>query len=318
MDDKYTEGLDEQECVKIQPVRSSFGYLGSKRRIAKRIIQIMPPHNAWVEAFCGSAALTLAKPAAQIEIINDLDNNIVNLFQQLRTNKEALCEAIELTPYAHGEFELCRDSICNCDDISNPLEQARKFLVASMMTVNGITGGSGSGFSTSPSYTRGNKEARVNRWYNFPSRLAKIAERLKTVRIENRDAREIVTMFENRPATLMYLDPPYYMTRNHGYLTDAKTKEFHKELLELCLKAKCMIIISGYNNGLYSSILQEERGWEKIQIETHTRDTKGIDYARTEILWGNSHFVKAKQNNRVPIRLSKKEKKQRKVNPARR
>ena len=81
------------------------------------------------------------------------------------------------------------------------------------MTINGVNGSQNSGFSFSQSYTRGDKEARVNRWYNLPERLAKVVERLRGVRIENRDACKIVEMFQDRPATLVYLDPPYFVKR---------------------------------------------------------------------------------------------------------
>ena len=50
-------------------VKPPFGYYGAKQRIAAQITRALPPHNAWVEAFCGSAAVTLAKPPAPIEII---------------------------------------------------------------------------------------------------------------------------------------------------------------------------------------------------------------------------------------------------------
>ena len=60
-----------------------FGYFGSKNKIALQLCSDLPPHNCWVEAFCGSAALTLRKEAAPIEIINDIDGDIINLFRQL-------------------------------------------------------------------------------------------------------------------------------------------------------------------------------------------------------------------------------------------
>lgn len=182
-----------------------FGYYGSKQRIAKKIIKSLPPHNAWVEAFCGSAAITLAKAPAPIEIINDMDDQIVNLFQQLRDNYHELIRVIKLTPYARSEHAIAREKITNI----TPLEKARRFLVATMMTVNGANGGKGSGFSFSNSYTRGGKEARVNRWYHLSENLELVTERLRKVRIENRDAREIISMFNDRPTTLIYLDPPY-------------------------------------------------------------------------------------------------------------
>ena len=78
---------------KINP---PFGYFGSKNKLAFELCQELPPHNCWVEAFCGSAAVTLAKPPADIEIINDIDGEIVNLFRQLRKNSKKLCELINI------------------------------------------------------------------------------------------------------------------------------------------------------------------------------------------------------------------------------
>lgn len=318
--------LSEEEMSKPSGIRgvpagytrSPFGYFGSKHRLALQIARILPPHNAWVEAFCGSAAVTMAKKPAPIEIINDADMQIVNVFRQLREHSVELCRLIELTPYARHEFVQTQTLLATGDK----LEQARRFLVASMMTINGAIGSNGdgvnhSGFSYSQSYSRNGQEARVNRWNALSARLHKVVGRLKQVRIEHRDARQLLKMFLNRPATLVYLDPPYLMDRDHGYEIDANEKAFHEELLRLCCKAKCMILISGYDNPLYRSFLTRKRGWKRITIETRTRDTKGKDLSRTEVLWKNRYFLKAVTTGRVPIRLTAKEKENGKVNPVR-
>lgn len=298
----------------IGRTKPPFGYYGAKQRIASQIVELLPPHNCWVEAFCGSAAITLAKPAVPIEVINDLDGEVTNVFEQLRSNSEALCKAIALTPYARQEFELARYGAAATD----PLERARRFLVATMMTVNSTTGSKTScGFSYSQSYARGDMEARVNRWINLPERLTQVVARFKRVRIEKRDARDLVRMFMDRPATLMYLDPPYFMKRSHGYVIDAKDETFHRELLGLCVRSRAMMLISGYRNKVYDSILTKEKGWHRVSIATLTRDTTGKDYERTEVLWRNSRFLQAQEMGRIPIRLSKKEVKENKLNPPR-
>lgn len=292
--------------------KAPFGYYGAKQRLARQIVENLPPHNAWIEGFCGSAALTFAKKPAPIEVINDLDGEVVNVFRQLRNNPEELCRLIALTPYASEEFEDCR----SIEKGHTSLERARRFLVRTMMTVNG-TIASNHGFSFSQSYSRQNREARVNRWYNLPERLEEVVERLRNVRIENRDAIELMEMFSDRPATLVYLDPPYFTKRKQGYVIDANDKSFHENLLNICMRTKCMVLLSGYDNDLYRKQLTRKNGWYKNLIRTNTRDTSGKDYSRTEILWTNSHFKNALANNRVPIRLSKNEKKDNKLNPPR-
>jgi DNA adenine methylase len=294
-------------------VKPPFGYFGSKNRLALQLCENLPPHNCWVEAFCGSAALTLAKPPAPIEIINDIDNEIVNLFNQLRNNHEELYRQIELTPYASQELSDARIKKNNDSD----LERARKFLVQSMMAVNGIFGEERGGFSSSDSYSRNNREARVNRWNNLPERLAKVVERLKNVRLENRDAIELLEKYVDRPATLVYLDPPYLGERTNGYNIDANDEGYHTKLLKMANKASCMIFISGYENKLYEALLSAEYGWHKRTIETSTKGPRGNNLARTEVVWMNEHFVKAAELKQLPLTLTAREKNLRKVNPER-
>ncbi len=295
---------------KIDP---PFGYFGSKNKLALELCENLPPHSCWVEAFCGSAALTLAKKPAQIEVINDIDNEIVNLFEQLRNNHVELTRQITLTPYAHQELTNAR--IKNNKD--SDIERARKFLVQSMMAINGIFGEERGGFSSSDSYSRNNTEARVSRWNNLPERLNKVVERLKNVRVENKNAIDLLENYIDRPATLVYLDPPYLGERTNGYNIDANDEEFHKSLLQVANKAKCMIFISGYDNKLYKTMLSKEHGWEKKSIKTTTKDPSGNSHARTEIVWMNSYFVKAVTLKQLPLRLTVKEKRDKKVNPKR-
>src|SRR5215217_6216419 len=126
--------MEEIVAVTSKKINAPFGYFGSKNKIALQLCSELPPHNCWVEAFCGSAALTLRKAPAPIEVINDIDDEIVNFFTQLRNNYDALCNAIELTPYAEQELNLAR---IHQEGLSD-LERARRFLVQSMMAINGL------------------------------------------------------------------------------------------------------------------------------------------------------------------------------------
>lgn len=311
--DSYITPTHTEKSMVSEPATAPFGYYGAKLSIANQIIAELPPHYAWVEGFCGSAAITLAKQPVPIEVINDADDDIVNLFNQLRDNPEQLCRAVALTPYSRSEYQKAHTK----ENELSPLERARRFLVATMMTINSVNGPAHSGFSFTQSFSRGDKEARVNRWYKLPERLEKVVERLRGIRIENRDVFEIVEMFQDRPATLLYLDPPYFVKRRSEYTIDANNLAFHETLLTVCQNAHCMILISGYENDLYRNLLTPDKGWSKKNIETHTRDTTGKDIARTEVLWMNAQFVKAKKMNRVPIRLKAKERRENKLNPSR-
>lgn len=57
-------------------------WLGGKRRLAEKILPMFPQHECYVEAFCGGAALYFLRPCpAPVEVINDINGELVNLYR---------------------------------------------------------------------------------------------------------------------------------------------------------------------------------------------------------------------------------------------
>lgn len=301
-----------QSSAMTKKINTPFGYFGSKNKIALQLCSDLPPHTCWVEAFCGSAALTLRKKPALIEVINDIDSEIYNFFQQLRKHPAALIDLLKLTPYAEQELQNARIS----KEGLTELERARRFVVQSMMAINGIFGDERSGFSYSDSFTRNSQDARVSRWNNMPERLTQVIERLKKVRVENKDALKLVKRYINRPNTLIYLDPPYLGNRTSGYNNDANDIVFHTRLLELSLRANCMIFISAYEHPLYDAMLGGN--WHKKTIATSTKGSNGKTRERIEVVWMNQHYINAQKDANMPMLLTEKEKAEGRCNPERR
>ena len=59
-------------------------YHGAKWRIAPWIISHFPQHRIYVEPFGGSGSVLLRKHRSEVEVYNDLDGEIVNLFRVAR------------------------------------------------------------------------------------------------------------------------------------------------------------------------------------------------------------------------------------------
>src|ERR1700680_1223750 len=68
-------------------ISSPVAWLGGKARLASKIIGYFPPHKTYVEPFGGSAAVLLAKQPSPIEVFNDIDRGLINLFQVLRDSR---------------------------------------------------------------------------------------------------------------------------------------------------------------------------------------------------------------------------------------
>ncbi len=65
-------------------MRAIMKYPGSKWSIAKWIISYFPKHHSYLEPFFGSGAVLMNKPRSNIETVNDLDGNVVNLFEWIK------------------------------------------------------------------------------------------------------------------------------------------------------------------------------------------------------------------------------------------
>ena len=78
-----------------------------------------------------------------------------------------------------------------------------------------------------------------------------------------------------------------------------------------------MIFLSGYENDLYDKMLTVKKGWKKKVIETTTKGAKGDAKTRNEVVWTNKFFNKALDSNTLPVKLTKKELKEKKLNPLR-
>lgn len=81
-------------------------YPGSKWKLARTIVDIMPPHETYIEPFFGSGAVFFNKPAAKVTTINDMDSRIINFFRVCRDNPDKLIEKVWFTPHSREEYQL--------------------------------------------------------------------------------------------------------------------------------------------------------------------------------------------------------------------
>ena len=256
-------------------------YHGSKWRIAPWIIEQFPPHRIYVEPFGGGGSVLFRKPRSEMEVINDLSDDLFNLFRVLQTPWRARILAARLwtTPYARREYErafvLTRRSI----------ERARRLILRSRMGHGSAAnlGRSTTGFR-SRCWRAGTPETAV--WVKIPDEIRQYTERLRGVNIEHRDALEVI-MQHDYTETLFYVDPPYISQTRTSISRGAKstrmyshdmTDEDHGKLLATVKNLKGMVIISGYRSPLYDA---ELTGWRRM--EKHSRTEFGA--ARTECLW---------------------------------
>lgn len=252
----------------------------------------MPAHRTYVEPFGGGGSVLLQKARSYAEIYNDLDGEIVNLFQVARNHGEQLAQLCELTPFARSEFE---ESYAPNGD---PLEQARLTLVRSFMGFGSASVSKQiSGFRAN-SNRSGTTPARD--WMNYPDALRMTVQRLRGVVIENRDA-SMVMKSHDTPKALHYVDPPYvhetrYLkNKTHTYVHEMSDAD-HRDLALILHGLEGMVMLSGYHHPLYDELYAD---WKQVERPAFADGAK----PRTEVMWMNRACTRALDLQRSQQRM---------------
>lgn len=248
-------------------------YPGSKWSIAKWIIDFFPKHHSYLEPFFGSGAVLFNKPRSNIETVNDLDGNVVNLFEWIKHDPEKLAHEIYWTPYARQVYDTTYS-----EQSEDSLQKVVNFYIRLNMGHGFRTNGEKVGWKND---VQGRERAyAATDWCNLPDKIMQAAERLRGVQIENRPATELIKRF-NYPNVLIYADPPYVLGTRHGKQYRCEMDNRHqKELLEVLLNHKGPVLLSGYDNALYNNMLQ---GWHREETTCYSQ----VCSKKREILWMN-------------------------------
>lgn len=265
------------------PQKPLLRYFGGKFAMRKWIISKFPEHRHYAEPFSGAASILLSKPRSKgVEIINDLNGELINLFRVMQSPSKLklLQKSLRFTLYCEDELQRSKDK--GADEI----ERARRLLVRSSFGVEGA--------GTKPTKTglrMGNIDLSIipqnaaprncaGDWRALMESLEMIADRLMGVTIYKKDALDFISQMSS-PDCLLYVDPPYEQeTRSHTrYQFDLDPKG-HSDLIDKLLESQSMVILSGYQSARYDRLI--EHGWEKRIKNTKANMGAG---QRIECLW---------------------------------
>ena len=257
---------NDMSASKSERLRAPFQYFGGKGNMLAKLLPLLPPHKVYVEPFCGAASLFFAKQPSPVEVLNDLNEDVVNVFRVLQDKEthEELRFRLMHTPYARAEFVRAIEMLKQKD--LTPVDRAWAFMVRQHMGFEAgreTSDGSWSRAFISKQGCAGN----CNGWLMRLSMLDAWRWRLMLVQIDCRDALEVIRYWDS-PDTLFYVDPPYVneTRKSLNVYTHEMTAEQHKELVGLLLGIKGKAVVSGYEHPLYSPFTQA--GWKVHKFHT--------------------------------------------------
>lgn len=242
--------------------------MGGKSQLSKEIIKRIPPHKTFIEAFAGALNVILRKPPSPVEVVNDINENLINLWICIRDHLEEMTVYLDRQPISeflfheysrrlgytglrstqgipqgsprytkeyHGGIPVIDDGYTNKSGqkgIPN-VDRAAMYYYLIRCSFNGIVR-KGLSFSKSP-----NRNITITRddWYTISSRM-------KDVIILNSNYLETVKVYDS-PESFFYLDPPYLITlKKNGYYEHQLTEKDHAELPGILSTIKGKFLLS--------------------------------------------------------------------------
>jgi DNA adenine methylase len=280
-------------------LRAPIKWFGGKGNMIAKLMRHVPPGGKpYCEPYMGAASLFFAREPSPVEVLNDMDGDLVNLFRCLQDKEtfEELKHRIRHTLYARAEFQRALD-ILQGRESGDRVMRAWAFFTTKNMGFVGEVKTVGSWSRAFTSY--GSCAGTTNKWMMRLSMLDDWHLRLLAAQIDNRDAIEVIRYWDT-PDAVFYVDPPYHHdTRkdNKVYAVEPD-HDHHVKLVDALLDCKGAVILSGYDHPVYADLVKS--GWTATRYETachaagRTRNS-GIQgkgsalrkVPRTEIIWAN-------------------------------
>jgi DNA adenine methylase len=204
-------------------------WIGGKRRIAANVLSKFGEHSCYVEAFAGAAAVFFMKPPSEVEVLNDINGELVNLY---RVVKHHLEEFVRQFKWALSSRQVYEWEKMTRPETLTDIQRAARFYYLQKLAFGGRVSGQSFGTAT----TTG---PRLN-LLRIEEELSQAHLRLQGAYIEHLPWLRVIQRYD-RPHTLHYLDPPYWQTE--GYGVDFGFEQYER-MAEIAKEMQGSVVIS--------------------------------------------------------------------------
>lgn len=179
-------------------------WIGGKRRLAKYILPMFPPHTCYVEPFCGAAALYFLKDQVKVEVLNDVNGELVNLYRVVKHHLEEFTRQFK---WALTSRQIYKWLQITPEETLTDIQRAARFFYLQKNAFGGKVDNQTFGTATT-------SPPRLN-LMRLEEDLSQAWLRLSQTYIEHLDWADCIRKYD-REHTLFYCDPPYWGTEGYG------------------------------------------------------------------------------------------------------
>lgn len=204
--------------------------MGGKSRLRKKIIELIPEHTCYAEPFFGAGWVFFGKEPSNVEVINDIDKELINLFKMIKYHGEEVSRLLQYEVCSRDMFnEYLHQEPGNLTDI----QRAIRFIY--MISQSFASRGDHFGYSTT---------SRPKPQIFATDHLKEIKKRLRNTYIENLSFEKIFKKYD-REHTFFFCDPPYLETAGYKSLF---SEEDHVRLNDILknIKGKFLLTINDH------------------------------------------------------------------------
>jgi len=250
--------------------------LGSKRKLADKIMKYFPEHRTYIEPFFGAGGMFFSKTKAKYNLLNDVDAEVINLFNVIQSNYEAFIEKFEIMPLSTYLYCFLKNNIPD-----DPVARAARFVYLSNFGLYGVQNILRIGLE--------NSKAITLRYANFTREFLKDTS-LTFTNYDFRKALQSISFRKEREEKLafVYADPPY-LGCAHTY-SQGFTEQDSLDLFDALAERKWKWAMSEFDNPFIKN-LAKERGCHVHTIgERQTLKRRNVEILITNYAIENNLF----------------------------
>jgi DNA adenine methylase len=243
-------------------------WLGGKRRLADIIIPRFPPHRCYVEVFAGGAALYFLRQPAEVEVINDVNGDVINLYRVVQNHLEEFVRQFKWALSSREIFKWMKSTPC---ETLTDIQRAARFYYLQHQAFGGRVQGQTWGTATT---------APAMNLLRIEESLSAAHLRLASAYIERLDWKDCIKRYD-REHSFFYMDPPYWQTEGYGVPFDWAEYETMATLMRT-IKGKAMLSINDHPD-----IRQCFEGFHVVEVPIKYTVGGGQGVDRIELIISN-------------------------------
>ena len=222
----------------------------------KHLLPLLPPHKLYTETFAGGAALLFAKEPAEVEVINDLNNELINFYWVASIYPQDLKREIDKVLHSRSVYDHAQ-YIYNNPQFFEPVQRAWAVWTICKLSFASKMNGS-FGFDKS-------KRTVTKKINNAKDAFTvELCNRLSKVTLERSNAIKVIQRFDT-PEAFHFVDPPY-INSECGHYEGMFTHVDLMSLLDVLssIQGKFMLTMYPHEN---IDKHAEKYGWKIVVVE---------------------------------------------------